>query len=431
MRKVAECCMMRSIEIPYGHGKQMLHVDDGRLKAVLSPNYGEIPARSPRDIVRDALEHPIGAPRLRKLAEGKHRILVITSDHTRPVPSAVTMPLLLEEIRGGNPDAQITLLVATGMHRPTTETELRAKFGEKIAEEENIVIHRATETEEMAFFGILPSGGELWLNRLVKEADLVVSEGFIEPHFFAGFSGGRKSILPGIASEKTILYNHNAGFIASAHARAGCLDNNPIHQDMLYAADQARLAFILNVLLDTEKHILAAVAGHPEKAHRAGCVLCEKLTRVQPVQSDIAITSNGGYPLDQNVYQSVKGMTAAESCVRAGGAIIACAALGDGHGGEAFYRWFADRKDPNAVAKAIQNVSAENTSMDQWEAQILARVMQKARCWFVTGEENRELIQSMHLLWAPDVDTALAEATALLGEKATVTVIPDGVSVIA
>ena len=421
---------MKTINLPYGHEKQILHVEDSRLKAVLAPAHGQKQSETQQAIVQSALENPIGTPRLCELVKGKEKIVVITSDHTRPVPSGVTMPLLLKEIRLGNPNAQITLLVATGMHRPTTEAELRAKYGDEIVDNETFVIHKAKESDDMAFFGTLPSGGELWLNKLVKEADLVVSEGFIEPHFFAGFSGGRKSILPGVASAKTVLYNHNAIFIANAHARQGSLDENPIHRDMLFAAEQAKLAFILNVLIDAEKHVIAAVAGHHEQAHRAGCSLCEQITRVTPVVSDIAITSNGGYPLDQNVYQSVKGMTAAESCVRPGGAVIICAALGDGHGGEAFYRWFADRPDAKAVADAIESVPPENTFMDQWEAQILARVMFKADCWFVTGEENRELIESMHLRWAPDADTALAEATEKLGADATVTVIPDGVGVI-
>ena len=421
---------MKTIELPYGHGKQTLHVEENRLLAVLAPAHGEMAKGTQQEIVRSALENPIGTPRLCELVKDKQKVVIITSDHTRPVPSAVTMPLLLEEVRRGNPDAQITLLVATGMHRPTTEAELRAKYGDAIVDNETFVIHKAQEMENMAFFGTLPSGGELWLNKLVKEADIVISEGFIEPHFFAGFSGGRKSILPGVASAKTVLYNHNALFIANQHARQGSLDENPIHRDMLFAAQAAGLAFILNVLIDADKHVIAAVAGDHEQAHRTGCKLCEQLTRVKPVVADIAITSNGGYPLDQNVYQSVKGMTAAEANVRRGGAVIICAALGDGHGGEAFYRWFADRPDAASVAKDIESVLPENTFMDQWEAQILARVMLKADCWFVTGEENRELVESMHLNWAPDVDTALAKASEKLGADATVTVIPDGVGVI-
>ena len=397
---------------------------------MLAPRHTAPSGEAQEEIVRRALASPISSPGLASLAKGKRRVLIITSDHTRPVPSRITMPQLLAGVRAGNPQAEITILIATGMHRPTTQAELLDRFGGEIVAHERIVVHRAQADEDMAFFGTLPSGGELWLNRLVKESDLVLSEGFIEPHFFAGFSGGRKSILPGVASRKTVLYNHNARFIADPHARQGELTDNPIHRDMLYAAQQAKLAFILNVILDGDKRVVAAVAGDSELAHREGCRLSAEMTRVTPVVSDIAITSNGGYPLDQNVYQSVKGMTAAEACVREGGAIIMCAALGDGHGGEAFYRWFADRPDAAAVARDIESVPPERTHMDQWEAQILARVMGRATCFMVTGEENRALVESMHFRWAADVDSALAQATALLGEASTVTVIPDGVGVI-
>ncbi|MBR5224869.1 MAG: nickel-dependent lactate racemase [Clostridia bacterium] len=420
---------MAAISIPYGRGTQLLEVENERLAAVLTPNHAELSGAAQEEIVLSALENPIGSVRLCEKVKGKENILVITSDHTRPVPSAITMPLLLAEIRRGNPQAKITILIATGMHRPTTEAELRGKLGDAIVDRETIVVHKA-ETDEMAFFGTLPSGGELWLNKLVKEADMVVSEGFIEPHFFAGFSGGRKSILPGVAARKTVLYNHNAVFLSSGNSRQGKLSGNPIHEDMIFAAKAANLAYILNVLIDSEKRVIAAVSGDVEEAHVKGCALCNELTSVKGVVSDIAVTSNGGYPLDQNVYQSVKGMTAAESCVRQGGAIIMCAALGDGHGGEEFFRWFADRDGAASVTRDILKIPPEETRMDQWEAQILARVLEKATCFFVTGEENRALIEAMHMCWAPDVNTALAMASEMLGKNASVTVIPDGVGVI-
>ena len=420
---------MAAISIPYGRGTQLLEVENARLAAVLTPNHAELSGAAQEEIVLSSLENPIGSVRLCEKVKGKENILVITSDHTRPVPSAITMPLLLAEIRRGNPQAKITILIATGMHRPTTEAELRGKLGDAIVDSETIVVHKA-ETDEMAFFGTLPSGGELWLNKLVKEADMVVSEGFIEPHFFAGFSGGRKSILPGVAARKTVLYNHNAVFLSSGNSRQGKLAGNPIHEDMIFAAKAANLAYILNVLIDSEKRVIAAVSGDVEEAHVKGCALCNELTSVKGVVSDIAVTSNGGYPLDQNVYQSVKGMTAAESCVRQGGAIIMCAALGDGHGGEEFFRWFADRDGAASVTRDILKIPPEETRMDQWEAQILARVLEKATCFFVTGEENRALIEAMHMCWAPDVNTALAMASEMLGQNASVTVIPDGVGVI-
>ena len=422
--------MAREIRIPYGKGSQTLRVAEERLNAVIDAKHPEGSGEKQEDLVRQALENPIGTPRLRELVKGKQKILVITSDHTRPVPSRVTMPLLLKEIREGNPEAAITILIATGMHRPTTRDELIAKMGEDIVNNEEVVVHVAADMDKMAFFGTLPSGGELWLNHRVKDADLVVSEGFIEPHFFAGFSGGRKSILPGVASAKTVLYNHNSVFIRSENARQGRLDGNPIHRDMLFAAQQAGLAFVLNVIINDEKKVIAAFAGDQEQAHRTGCKRCEEMSRQTPVTADIAVTSNGGYPLDQNVYQSVKGMTAAEACVRQGGAIIMNAALGDGAGGDSFFHWFADRPDAASVTRDIEKIPPESTVMDQWEAQILARIMGKATCWFVSGEENRALLENMHFRWAPDVNTAMAEAEALLGADASVTVIPDGVSVI-
>ncbi|MDD3213965.1 MAG: nickel-dependent lactate racemase [Eubacteriales bacterium] len=422
--------MTTTLEIPYGKGKQRLTLEERRLAGVLRPAEPESGVKDEAQIVRDALMNPVGSPRLCELAKGKNRVLVITSDHTRPVPSRITLPPLLAEIRAGNPSAEIVILIATGMHRATTREELRAKLGDEIVDHEQIVVHDAQKDADMVALGTLPSGGALRLNKLAVWAELIVAEGFIEPHFFAGFSGGRKSILPGIAARETVLYNHNARFLADPRASQGNLEGNPIHRDMLFAARRAGLKFILNVLINADKRVIAAYAGDMEQAHEAGCRHSLRLTKVDKVTAYIAVTSNGGYPLDQNIYQSVKGMTAAEACARKGGAIVMCAALGDGHGGDAFHKWFAERESAEAVARDIADIPPEETLMDQWEAQILARVQRQATVFFVTGEENRALVEQMHMRWSPDVNAAVTEATALLGEDATVAVIPDGVGVI-
>lgn len=421
---------MAIIPLPYGKETLSFEIADDRLKGILRPSGQPHTDLDEQALIQGALENPIASPRLCELAQGKKHILLITSDHTRPVPSALTLPLLLKELRKGSPDAEIIILIATGVHRPTTEEELRAKFSDAIVDRETIVIHRSEADQDMVSLGTLPSGGELRVNRLVRWAELVVSEGFIEPHFFAGFSGGRKSILPGIAARQTVLYNHNAGFISHPEARQGSLEHNPIHQDMRYAANAAGLAFILNVLLDEEKHVIAAVAGEPEKAHMAGTAQSLALTHCAPVSAPIVVVTNGGYPLDQNVYQAVKGLTAAEACVEPGGVIIMCAALSDGHGGEDFYRFFATREGPRAVTRAITGIPPEATQMDQWEAQILARVLEKARCIFVTEAKNRTLIEKMHMQFASSPSQALAMAEDIVGAHAAVTVIPDGVGVI-
>ena len=422
---------MSAISIPYGRGTVPLEVEDGHLAGVLrSGMHGYRPEKSACDLVRDSLEHPVGSPRLRELAAGKRRITIIASDHTRPVPSRVIMPQMLAEIRSGNPDAEVAILVATGLHRATTREELAGKFGEEIAARERIVVHDCDDEAGLVNLGKLPSGGNLVVNRLAVETDLLVSEGFIEPHFFAGFSGGRKSVLPGVASRETVMYNHNAGFIASDRARTGVLDGNPIHRDMLFAARAAKLAFVVNVVVDAAHEPVFSVAGDCEAAHRAGCDFLLSKCRVDAVPADIAVSSNGGYPLDQNIYQSVKGMTAAEATVRPGGVIVMFAEAADGHGGASFHRTFRDEPDIGRMMRTFLARRPEETIVDQWEAQILARILLKARVVFVSSCDERT-VRDMHMIPARSAAEAMEIAKGLVGRPDyTVTVVPDGVSVI-
>jgi nickel-dependent lactate racemase len=421
--------------IPYARGHLAASLDDALVRAVLEPGAPADEAVasgsvSEADCVRQALTRPIASERLCDLARSAERVLILTSDHTRPVPSAITLPLLLEEIRLHNPGASVKILVGTGFHRLTTRAELLDKFGPDLVKNEQIIVHDSSDRSRLVHKGTLPSGGDLWLNSLVDWAELVVAEGFIEPHFFAGFSGGRKSVLPGIAAAETVLANHCSEFIASPYARTGILEGNPLHVDMLYAADVARLAFILNVALDADKKIIRAFAGHPDKAHRAGCDWVGRRAKVSRVVADIVITSNGGYPLDQNIYQAVKGMTAGEACVRPGGVIIMAAACEDGHGGEAFFRWFADARSPAEVTSKILSIARQDTLPDQWEAQILARILERCTVILVTSHCDPAMIRSMHMKHADTIDEALSMARSLTGEQSQIVVIPDGVAVI-
>jgi nickel-dependent lactate racemase len=421
---------MSSFDIPYGKGYLSVNVPDEHLVGVLRPtDRGRMNGSEIVQVSR-ALESPLGSGTLPDLAKEKKHILIITSDHTRPMPSHITMPLLLDQLRQGSTDAEIRILIATGTHRPMQENEIRRRFGDRIADEETLINHICEDKENIVFKGILPSGGELWLNALVDWSDLLIAEGFVEPHFFAGFSGGRKSVLPGIAGRQSIFYNHNAAFIGHPLARQGSLEGNPLHKDMLYAAEAAGLRFILNVLLDSGTRIAAAYAGEPHAAHAAACADCLARTGVPRVEADIVITSNGGYPLDQNVYQSVKGMTSAEACVRNGGVIILCAALGDGAGGDGFYRLMKESANPQALLQTIGRTPSEQTCEDQWEAQILARVMAHATVIFVTDQENQALIESMGMKWAKNPETAMETAQRIAGAKARIAVVPDGPGVI-
>jgi len=423
---------MVKIKIPYGKTHMEASIPEDKLLAVLSSKAHDYKAAaSEAELVEQALAQPIGSQRLRDLVKGKNRVVIITSDHTRPVPSKIISPLLLQELRAGNPAVDITFLIATGFHRASTREELIYKFGDKIVNEEKIVIHDCRAATNMVNLGLLPSGGDFVVNKLVMEADLVIAEGFIEPHFFAGFSGGRKSILPGVVSQGTVLANHCAQFIGSDKARAGILDGNPLHIDMMYAARQAKLAFIVNVVLDANKKIIKAYAGDMARAHAAGCAFVSDLATVQAVPADIVITSNGGYPLDQNLYQAVKGMSAAAATVKQGGVIIICSACNDGHGGEAFYEWFAGASGgAREIFDNIMQIAAGDTLADQWEAQILARVELKASVIVVTDQCDHEIIENMHMKAAKTLPEAIDMAKAIVGKDALFTVIPDGIAVI-
>jgi nickel-dependent lactate racemase len=229
-----------TINFPYGKESLSLDVPEKRFRGTLvSQMHHYKPDTGQTELVRAALTAPIGTPALSVMAEGKRNVVLIASDHTRPVPSKIIVPLMLAEIREGAPDANITILISTGCHREMSADEILSKFGPEIVKNEKIVVHDC-DAGDQVYLGKLPSGGSLIINALAASADLLVAEGFIEPHFFAGFSGGRKSVLPGIASRKTVVYNHNAEFIAHPAARTGIVDGTPIHNDMLYAARTAR-----------------------------------------------------------------------------------------------------------------------------------------------------------------------------------------------
>ncbi len=420
------------IRLPYSRAGMMLHLDESLDYEILESAIQSMPEneKSEDEIVLDAMAHPIHSPKLSELAKGRKRVVIICSDHTRPVPSRHIIPFMLKEIREGNPDADITLLIATGFHRETTREELIGKFGEDIVAHENIQIHDSRNMDAMENLGVLPSGAPLLINKTAAQADLLVSEGFIETHFFAGFSGGRKSVLPGVSSKVTVLGNHCAAFIDSPYSRTGILENNPIHTDMLAAGQMAKLRYIVNVIIDSDKKVVHAVAGDARKAHEAGCQFLRRYCQVAPQKlADIAISTNGGYPLDQNMYQSVKGMTAAEAASKDGGILIMVSDCGDGHGGEGFYNALKDCESPQALMEEILKIPQAETKPDQWEYQIQSRILIHHKVIYVMCEKYRSMAREMGFETAGDVNEALSMALKEKGRDARIAVIPDGVSV--
>ena len=421
---------MIQINVPCGKGFMKAGIPE---KNFIGSFSASVPAAVAADeilAVQNALDHPFDSAPLEELAAGADNAVIIASDHTRPVPAKILTTELLHRLRAGNKDLDITILIATGCHRSTTEKELISMFGEKIVAEEKIYIHDCDDEAMLCDMGELPSGSSLRINKLAAETDLLISEGFIEPHFFAGFSGGRKAILPGISSRRTVMENHCAEFINSPYARTGILENNPIHCDMAAAAGLAGLVFSLNVVLDSQKKIVAAYAGSPAAVLAEGAAFLDGHCRTDIPEADIVITSNGGYPLDQNVYQCVKSMSAGEVVCRDGGVIITVASCADGHGGEGFYQTLKQSSSPGELLRKISATPRKDTLPDQWQYQILARIMERFSVIIVSDTADQEMIRDMKFLAASTVDEALEMAFQITGREAGVAVIPDGVSVI-
>ena len=417
------------IDLPYDTKTVPLTVGEQNLEKIVISHISEASGEGTQEeMVRRALEQPVGTPRLRELARGKKRVVLVTSDHTRAVPSKITLPILLGEIRAGNPGAEITILIATGLHRETTREEQICMFGAEIVERERIVVNRAFEKDEFVSMGELPSGAGFYVNRLAVDCDLLVTEGFIEPHFFAGFSGGRKSILPGICSAETVNENHSYKAIASPFAAAGVLEGNPIHEDMICAARRVNVQFILNVALNARKEIIAAFAGDVEAAHLEGCRYIRSISEEPAVTGDIVVTSNGGYPLDQNLYQSPKAVATAEACAGEDGVIIMVCACREGIGGSHFEELIMGG-NPQEIDRKLSAVPPRETIPEQWCAQIYARILQAHPVILVTTYLDPEVVRRANMIPASTPDEALAMAFEMRGKDARVVVIPDGVSV--
>ncbi len=422
---------MKTIKIPYYTSSLDLHVDEANLEAVITAKTDEYATeKSEAELVKEALANPIGTPRLCELAKGKNKIVLITSDHTRAVPSKLTLPILLKEIRDGNPDADITILIATGLHRVTTEEEQRRMFGDAIVDNEKIVVNDAFKNDDFEYVMGLPSGAELWVNKIALHCDLLITEGFIEPHFFAGFSGGRKSILPGVCNAATVNENHSYKAISSPYSITGVLEHNPIHEDMVCAARKVNVQFILNVALNGKKQVIAAFAGDLEQAHEKGVAFVRSLAQCPSITGDIVVTSNGGYPLDQNLYQSPKAVATAEACCREGGVIIMCASCFDGMGGTHFEKLIV-KGTVDEIDAYLSKIPAKESIPEQWCAQIYSRILKKCRVILVTTYLDHELVRKANMIPASSPDEALEMAYEMMGRDARVVVIPDGVAVLA
>ena len=389
------------------------------------------PLADPQGAVGDALARPIQSPPLAELARGRQSACVVISDVTRPVPNAVLLPPILRTIEeAGVPRDRILILVATGLHRPNEGDELVEMVGRPIAEAYRIENHHGQDLSEHASLGESPRGVPVWIDRRYLDADLKITTGLIEPHFMAGFSGGRKLICPGLAALPTIRAWHSPRFLEHPNSRSGVLSDNPVHVENTWIARRAGCDFIVNAVIDERRQVLAVVAGDMEQALHEGVRFVRPLVADSlPEPVDIVVTTSAGYPLDATYYQSVKGMVAAMEVVKPGGTIILAAELSEGIGSPDFRRIFEENRSLDAFMERI--LTTGYFVMDQWQVEELAKVRRKARVKVVSGGLPAETLPRLFVEGAPSVEAAVAEGLAEYGPGATIAVIPEGPYVIA
>ena len=374
--------------------------------------------------LRAALRAPLGARPLRELAGVDDTVAVVFCDITRPAPNHLMLPAILAEL-AHVPRENFVLINATGMHRPNTEEELRGMLGDDIVANYRIVNHDSTDRSQLRYLGETSSGGPVWVNTHYLDATVKILTGFIEPHFFAGFSGGAKLILPGIAGADSVMHNHNAAMIGHPNATWGRLEDNPIHCEQREAAALCPPDLSLNVTINKRKEITGVFAGEMLQAHGAGCDFARSsVMRAVPEPYDIVVTTNSGYPLDLNLYQAVKGMSAAYQVVRPGGAIVIAAECSEGIGHGHFQELLRERETPAALLELIN--SPGFSQFDQWEAQILAQILLKAEVHLYAENLSDTAMLDAHLTPCRSIEQTIGALRDRFGPDARICVLPMG-----
>ena len=375
--------------------------------------------------ILQALRHPIEAKPLAELVAPCQHVVVTHSDITRATPNHLILPVLLKELEcAGIERKDIFLLNALGTHRQQTEPELRSMLGDFVVNNYRCMQHNAFDDAQLVSLGKTRQGNPVRVNRFYLDADIRILTGFIEPHFFAGFSGGPKGVLPALAGAESVLTNHSSSMIAHPNATWGITAGNPIWEEMREVALMTQPSFLLNVTLNRQKAITGVFAGEMLAAHAEGCHFVSSTCMVPVTEPyDIVITTNSGYPLDQNLYQSVKGLNAAARIVRKGGAILLAAACEDGlpdHG-----QYAALLKEAGSPARILEMVSRPGFSQpDQWQVQIQALIQQHADVFVYSEGLSDEQIQKALFIPCHDITRSIAQMVGRYGQR--ICVLPDG-----
>ena len=415
-----------SVTVRIAYGTTGLDVElPAARTTVVSPSHQPAPS-DPAALLREAMVHPVAGPPLRDVVSPGQRVAISVCDLTRPQPRELMVSALLAELEGITTRDDVVILVATGTHRANTDAELRSMLGDELVDTVRIVNHDARDDASLVHVGTFGDGVPVWLDREWVEADVRLTTGFVEPHFFAGFSGGPKMVAPGLAGLETVLTLHDAARIGSAQATWGICEGNPVHDDVRAIAAGTGVDFALDVVLDDQQRVVRAFGGEVLAMHAAAREVVRELSmQAVPQLYDVVVTSNAGYPLDQNVYQSVKGMSAAATVVKPGGLIICAAECRDGfpdHG--SFREVLASEPTPEALLEAIS--ARTETVPDQWQVQVLARVLARARVGLHTTNLSDADLATAHLFLVEDIGAAVQAELDRVGPDARVCVLPEG-----
>jgi nickel-dependent lactate racemase len=414
------------------YGKQGLVVDlpDANLVGVLKLTPAP-PLENPRTATAAALEHPIGTRPLAELARGRRDACIVICDITRPVPNPILLPPILDTLAAaGLPREKVSILIATGTHRLNTGAELDAMLGPEIASSYRVLNHVCTDAASHCDFGLSPNGVPIRLDRTYCEADLKITVGLIEPHFMAGFSGGRKLIMPGLAALESVQAWHSPRFLEHPLATSGVVQGNPVHEEALVIAKTCPPDMIVDVTLDEENRITGIFAGDLAAAWEAGVKFAQQHVRAAveaPV--DVVVTTCAGYPLDATFYQAVKGMVGALPIVKPGGSIVIAAECSEGVGSEIFRRTLLETEDLMAFVEAMQRPDWRFLP-DQWEVEELAKAVRQNTVYCVSEGIPPDTLAKLFVTPVATVEEGIAAALAKHGPQATIAAIPKGPYVI-
>jgi len=406
--------------LPFGKTEVCLTIPARNFLGLIEPKE-KVGVQDPIVEVKRALNEPIGAKKIHEIADPGSKVAIVVDDATRPTPSHLMVPPIIEELKlAGVKDENITIIFGCGTHRPVTEGEALKILGENVVKRFKVISHNC-KAPDLVYLGTTQYGTKVYVNKVFADADIKILTGDICLHYYAGYGGGRKSVLPGIAGEETIRANH--AMLLHPNAKTGVLEGNPVHEDMMHAAKMANVDFILNVVTNSKGEIVKAFAGDLEKAFYEGVKLVDEMYKVPVDQrADIVVVSPGGYPSDLDLFQAYKAVDSALNVVKRGGVIVLVAECSEGYGNQVFYEWMVKFKDLKTIEKQIK----QNFILGGHKAYYLLKALQKAQIILVSVMPDYYAVNVFKLKTARTANEALNQAFTISGEKAKVWAIPYG-----